>query len=46
MDIILTGAGCFVAGVLFAAWRLRGEGGMLAALKSVASGGPRPTVPK
>lgn len=45
MDIILTGAGCFVAGLLVAAWRLRGDDGIVATLRKLG-GGPRPTVPK
>lgn len=45
MDIILTGAGGFIAGLLFAAWRLRGDDGFIATLKKLG-GGPRPTVPK
>ncbi len=46
MDIILALAGAFAAGVLFAAWRRRHDGGMLGQLKGILSGGPRPTVPK
>lgn len=45
MDIILTTAGGFVAGLLVAAWRLRGDRGFVKTLQ-ILSGGPRPTVPK
>jgi hypothetical protein len=42
MDFILIGAGCFVLGLLVAAWRLRGEDGIVATLRKLGGGGPGP----
>lgn len=45
IELALVGGGV-VAGVLAAAWRLKGEDGLGSALMVVVMGGPRPTVPK
>jgi hypothetical protein len=48
MTLFFLLACAFVAGAAFAAYRLRGEGSALSALRRIIpfAGGPRPTPPK